>query len=97
MDRCKQDNLIDGIYYRYLLDIKFCITFPSSYGTLEGFHETDKNFPGRTIRMILNPAEVVVRKIVSRVTDYVEDITSFMYAAVEIYYTIMRKNLHVHS
>lgn len=47
--------------------------------------------------MILNPAEVVVRKIVSRVTDYVEDIKSFMYAAVEIYYTIMRKNLHVHS
>lgn len=46
--------------------------------------------------MILNPAEVVARKIVSRVTDYVEDTVSFMYA-VEIYYTIMRKNLHIHS
>lgn len=47
--------------------------------------------------MILNPAEVVIRKIVSRVTDYVEDIMSFVYAAVEIYCTIMRKNFHVHS
>lgn len=47
--------------------------------------------------MILNPAEVVVRKIISQVTDYVEDTVSFMYAAVEIYYTIMRKNLHVRS
>lgn len=47
--------------------------------------------------MILNPAEVVVRKIVSQVTDYVEDTVNFMYAAVEIYYTIMRKNLHVRS